>query len=240
MTQALSRAFVSDIEVRADAEGRTVSGIVVPFGQVARVSDGGPSYDEAFQPGAFKRSIDHMGGNFGKVKFLSQHQARTNPLGKAILLREDNAGLYGEFYVSKTRAGDEALEQVRDGSLDAFSVGFSGIKAEKRDRITWRTEVGIREASLVTFPAYAGAVVHGVRYDELSDEEQAAFRALLQQAIELRSTTPLGDSETLGTPPGLAPSDEDPAAGPLRSVTQQRLAYRLALIERGIRREQED
>ena len=239
MSEALTRAFVTDIEVRAEAEGRTVSGIVVPFNQVARVSDGGPSYDEAFQPGAFKQAINHMGGNFGRVKLLSQHQVRNNPLGRATNLREDAAGLYGEFQVSKTRAGDEALELVRDGAIDSFSVGFTGIKAVKRDRVTWRTEVGIREASLVTFPAYQGASIHGVRWDDLDENEREAFRALLQQAIELRSTTPDGETETLGTPTGGAPSDE--AAGmPLRSVNQKRLAYRRALIERGIRHEQEN
>jgi HK97 family phage prohead protease len=239
MSEAFTRAFVSDIEVRAEAEGRTVSGIVVPFDQVARVSDGGPSYDEAFQRGAFKQALNHMGGNFGRVKLLSQHQSGRNPLGKAVELREDAAGLYGEFQVSKTRAGDEALELVRDGAIDSFSVGFTRQKHVKREHVTWRTEVGIREASLVTFPAYAGATIHGVRFDELSDEERDAFRALLQQAIDLRSTTPDGETETTGTSTEGAPSDEA-AEMPLRSVTQLRLAYRRALIERGIGHEQED
>lgn len=237
MSEAFSRAFVTDIEVRGEVDGRTVSGIVVPFNQVARVSDGGPAYDEAFQPGAFKQALNHMGDNVGRVKLLSQHQSGRNPLGRATMLREDASGLYGEFKVSKTAAGDEALELVRDGAIDSFSVGFSKVKEVKRDRVTWRTEVGIREASLVTFPAYAGATIHGVRWDELSDEERDAFRTLLQQAIDLRSTTPDGETETLGTPSGDAPSDEA-ASGPLRSVTQQRLAFRRALIERGIRNEQ--
>ena len=160
MTESLSRAFTGDIEVRADATGRTVTGIVVPFERTARVSDGGPSYDEAFQRGAFAKTIAERGG---KVKLLSQHNARTNPLGRATLLREDAAGLYGEFSVSRTQAGDEALELIRDGALDSFSVGFAPVKHEKRAGVLWRTEVALREASLVTFPAYSDALVSGLR-----------------------------------------------------------------------------
>ncbi len=175
MSEALSRAFVADIEVRADSEGRTVHGIVVPFDRVARVSDGGRPYDEMFQKGAFAKTIQERGD---RVKLLSQHNARSNPLGRASVLREDAAGLYGEFRVSKTAAGDEALELLRDGALDSFSVGFSPIKHRMDGRTTVRTEVGLREASLVTFPAYEGALVGGVRsLGDFSTEETVGTRS---------------------------------------------------------------
>jgi HK97 family phage prohead protease len=160
MTDRITRAFAGDIEVRSDGDGRTVVGIVAPFDQVARVSDGGPAYDEMFARGAFARSIAERGD---RVKLLSQHQVHANPLGRAVLLREDAAGLYGEFVVSRTQAGDEALELIRDGALDAFSIGFRPIN-QRRDRgITVRTEVAIREASLVTIGAYSEARVLAVR-----------------------------------------------------------------------------
>ncbi len=196
MTTPLSRAFVSDIEVRSDGTGRTVHGIIVPFGRTARVSDGGPSYNEAFERGAFSKTIADRGD---KVKLLSQHNSRRNPLGRATLLREDTAGLYGEFHVSRTTAGDEALELLKDGALDSFSVGFGGIRQEKRDGVVWRTEVALREASLVTFPAYEGALVAGVRsWSALSDDEREELAALYAAAIELRSTT-LSGPEIIGT-----------------------------------------
>src|SRR5690348_15215144 len=122
MNDFSTRSFTPDICVRADSTGRTITGLVVPFGQVARVSDGGPSYDEAFQYGAFARSINE---HADRVKLLAQHNKTSNPLGRATLLREDTAGLYGEFLVSRTAAGNEVLELVRDGALDSFSVGFS-------------------------------------------------------------------------------------------------------------------
>lgn len=199
MTESLSRAFEGDLEVRASAEGRTVVGIVVPFERVARVSDGGPFYDEMFVYGAFKRSISTPGR---RVPLLSQHAQRSNPLGRATLLREDTAGLYGEFAVSKTQAGDEALELIRDGALDSFSVGFTGYKHERRNGVVARTEAGIREASLVTFASYADAKVGGIRawFDSLSEDERAEVQRMALTATDLSATTPDGDSEQAATP----------------------------------------
>lgn len=217
MTDTLSRAYAVDMEVRSDGSGRTVHGIVVPFDMVARVSDGGAPYDEAFQRGAFAKTIAEGGS---RVKLLSQHNARTNPLGRATMLREDATGLYGEFRVSKTAAGDEALELLRDGSLDSFSVGFRPIKHENRNRVTWRTEVGLRETSLVTFPAYDGALVGGVRsLLGLTDEDIAELARMLAEHTELRSTTPDGEPGTTAAEP---PSAGNEPASPLRSAAHIR------------------
>jgi HK97 family phage prohead protease len=161
------------------------------------VSDGGTPYREEFQRGAFTETIRQRGT---KVKLLSQHNARSNPLGRASMLREDEAGLYGEFVVSKTTAGDEALELLKDGALDSFSVGFAPIRHVKRDKVTVRTEVALREASLVTFPAYEDALVQAVRSMEgLTDEDRAELVQMLAESTDLRSTTPDGEPETSGS-----------------------------------------
>lgn len=229
MSESLSRAFVSDIEVRSDGGGRTIHGIVVPFGQVATVSDGGPVYREMFAPGSFARTIQHRGT---RVPLLSHHNSRTNPLGKATLLREDAAGLYGEFNVSRTAAGDEALELVKDGTLTSFSVGFRSIQKRMDGDVTVRTEVGLRETSLVTFPAYEGAMVGGVRLADFDTIDDLASR-LIEAGYELRHTTPPeGDPDASDTAPALVAAT-DPAL-PLRSAHQIRLAFQRAIRERGV------
>lgn len=226
MSSFVSRAFAADLEVRSAGDGRTIHGIVVPFDHVARVSDGGPPYDEAFQRGAFAKTIVERGD---RVKLLSQHASRTNPLGKALTLREDAAGLYGEFYVSRTTAGDEALELVRDGALDSFSVGFAPVKHEKRGRVTWRTEVALREASLVTFGAYDGALVGGVRALDLTPEDLADLARMLREAEHL-SATPV-EPVDVGTSPEAAPADVEPA---LAGHSSRQFTYRAALRQRGV------
>ena len=73
----------------------------MPYNTPARVSDGGPAYEEMFAPGAFARDIEARNGDFRGVKFLYQHQ-HDSPLGRAVELRDDAAGLFGAFRVAKT------------------------------------------------------------------------------------------------------------------------------------------
>jgi HK97 family phage prohead protease len=156
----LNRAFSEPLEIRGSIDQRIIGGIVVPFGREALVSDGGKPYREMFQRGCCAKTIAERGD---RVKLLAQHNMRQNPLGKAVELREDAIGLYGEFRVSATRDGDDVLELVRDGALDSFSIGFAPVKHEQRNGVTVRTEVRIREASVVTAPAYEDARITTLR-----------------------------------------------------------------------------
>ena len=171
---SLSRDFVADFEIRSDGEGRTIHGIVVPYDVSARVRDGGAPYEEAFQYGAFAKTLSERRS---PVKLLSQHDPH-NPIGRAVELEErKGVGLYGAFRVSNTRAANDQLELARDGVLDSFSVGFSPVNHIKRGATTVRTEVKLREVSLVTFPAYEGALVSGIR--SLDSGEAALAQQLL-------------------------------------------------------------
>ena len=173
---ALSRSYTTELEVRSDGDGRTIQGIVVPYGQTAKVSDGGPSYQERFQRGAFSKYLSEKPVDRFALRLLSQHDAN-RPLGRAVDMVETDAGLMGSFRVSDTAHGRDQLELVRDGVLGAFSVGFVPMQAKRDGSITVRTEVALREVSLVTFPAYEGAVVTGLR--QLAPDEQMLAQQLL-------------------------------------------------------------
>lgn len=165
--------------LRADATGRTVYGVVMPYSQPAEVRDGfGPSYLEQFAPGAFARSIRERGR---KVKLFVQHETRRLPIGRATELDEHPEGLHASFAVAKTRDGDDALELVQAGVVDGFSVGFAPIRDRKeRDGTVTRVEAAIREVSLVHSPAYEGAGVAGVRSSDLTvDVARRRLRLLL-------------------------------------------------------------
>lgn len=227
MTEQITRAFAGDLSIRADTEGRTVAGIVVPFDRVARVSDGGKPYEERFQRGAFKRTIDR--GATDRVKFLYQHDAR-EPIGRATMLREDAAGLYGEFKVSRVADGEKALELIRDGVIDSFSVGFAPVKHKRDGSVVVRTEVALREVSAVTFPAYEDARITGLReaIREMSEEEIAEFAEMFRIAIPL----------TPDSPPNAAASDPGPdTADPARPSARNRIrkaAFIVAAKQRGL------
>lgn len=153
-----------DLEIRGD--GRTVYGLAVPYDQPAEIRDYQGSYTEVFRFGAFERTIAERGD---RVKFLANHDRQKLPLGKALKLDEQPAGLVGEFRVSATPDGDAALELIRDGVLDSLSIGFKPVDTGDRwntDRtLVERTEVALMEVSAVAFPAYDGALISGVRHD---------------------------------------------------------------------------
>lgn len=173
MSDILRRAWTPhlDLEVRNRGEGRTVYGLAVPFDEPTPIRDRMGTYDEIFRMGAFTETIRERGD---RVKFLSNHNREILPIGKAIMLREDPAGLIGEFEVADTPAGNEVLELVRMGALDALSIGFAPIQSigrEGRDPVVERTAVKLMEVSAVAFPAYEGAVIAGVRNEDLEPDQ---------------------------------------------------------------------
>ncbi len=223
MSERLSRAFVADLSVRSD--GRTIAGIVVPYNTEALVSDGGKPYRAMFAPGAFTRSY-----SMKRIPLLSQHDMGRNPLGVADrdAWREDAAGLYAEFRVSATQAGDEALALVRDGALDSFSVGFRPVKHSKRDGVVVREEAALRETSLVTFPAYEDARISAVRAAllEMSEEERAELLRMYGEAHDLAP-------ESSDSTPDVAPeSPVDAPASATRDALTIQHAHLRALARR--------
>lgn len=162
----------------APGTGRTVFGVVVPYGQVADVSDGGRPYRERFERGAFDRSIRERGA---KVRLFDSHNTRRLPIGRAVELREQSDGLHAAFEIAATRDGDDALELVRSGTVDSFSVGFRGIRERWDGDVLVRTEAALMEVSLVGLPAYAGAAIAGVR----SDSQLVIPRAVAERRLQL-------------------------------------------------------
>jgi len=218
LEQLLERVAPAELEVRGD--GRTVYGIAVPFDRETTVNDGQGPYREVFRQGSFRKTIREHGA---RVKFLANHK-RDNPIGKAVKLHEDPTGLIGEFYVSDTRAGNEALQLVRDGVYDSFSIGFAkvpGKDRESKDGLVERLEVKLREVSVLAFPAYEGAVVAGVR-SQFSDEELERILAYIRNLDTQQLEAAIGTS---GEPSAIP---NEPEAGHSRGPRTR--AQRQALL----------
>ena len=164
MAELLHRAFPADLIVRADQ--RTIVGLAVPWGEVVEVRDGpgGPAYRESFQQGAFTRTLAERGD---RVKALVQHNRQLLPVGRATRLTETGRGLEVELRLSRTALADEVLALVADGALDSLSIGFVPVTGgdqwnRSRDTVT-RTEVALREVSVVPDGAYPGARIEALR-----------------------------------------------------------------------------
>lgn len=179
----LRRVFVvPELEVRKAAkggDGRTVEGLAVPYGVQQRIY---PWLDEQFARGAF----DHQLKAAHRVRFGRDHRTL---IGRAVELRDDAAGLWGAWRVSKTDAGDETLTLVEDGVLTELSVGF---RERQNRRLDDGTVPGYEHIERVTADLIEVSVVFEGAYGEAASIEgvRAAPAVRLAAAQQLLAELP--------------------------------------------------
>ncbi|WP_167853845.1 HK97 family phage prohead protease [Acidipropionibacterium timonense] len=136
---------------QVDGDERTFVGRVVPWDTPTTLL---PGLDEQFARGSVR--IDD---NQPPMLFRDH----TTPIGTIRHLDDQDDGLYITARISATRDGDDTLTLIRDGVLDRLSVGFQPISADETSTTTGtlitRTDVILREASVVPFPAYPTAKI---------------------------------------------------------------------------------
>ena len=82
---------------------------------------------DVLRKGCCARSIDARGPESKtnrKIVFLYQHNVK-QPLGKPLVLKEDNKGLYVESPIDQIPLGDDTLVQLKSGTLNQFSIGYN-------------------------------------------------------------------------------------------------------------------
>ena len=187
----LFRRFKTDLEVvraKGSADDRIVKGIAVPWDVEISV--------DGWLTESFRRGVaDHQNnpGGLQRIKFSSEHMyLGGKAVGVTRKLRNDSAGLYGEWYVSETRDGDDALTYALDNVMDQLSVGFR----ERPDGNEWpidpatgrpsgrkviRKKVDLFEVALVPEGAYGtGATVTGFRAAKPGESREDHLRAVLE------------------------------------------------------------
>jgi HK97 family phage prohead protease len=216
--ETLYRPVAAELEImRAEqggSDGRTVFGILVPWNHPMRIDE---HLREQFEPGGADHVITagERGRAPGGLPAYRMHFAREHvrqgghPIGRTQLLRDDAAGLYGEWRVSATPVGDETIELIKDGVYRELSVGFrSSPQWERRlpDGTVSRTRFDPFEAAVVLRGAYAdAAAVAGVRAeDEAEAEHERDERTRLDHARSVLAGWPMI------APPGVSLRADDP------------------------------
>ena len=162
----LYRAFTPDLEVRKGGDGRTIYGIAVPYNVEMRIN---AQLVEEFVPGSFGAQLRAIAAGrpaSSMARFAREHvELGGSIIGATQLLRDDAAGLYGEWRASKTPLGDETLELVKDGGLSQLSIGFQeGQNRRLRSGTIQRVTARLFEVAVVMQGAYGDlAVAAGVR-----------------------------------------------------------------------------
>jgi HK97 family phage prohead protease len=127
---------------------RTISGIAVPYGQVATVNDGQKIRIEA---GALP--VD------GKAPKLFLYHDASQPIGTVIARVDTDEGMLFQAKIAKTALGDEALQLATEGVLDSVSVGINPKKFSWDGDVMVVKKADWMELSMVPIPAFAGATI---------------------------------------------------------------------------------
>ena len=135
-----------------DEPSRTITGIAVPYGETAIVSDG---QAVRFEQGALP--VD------GKAPKLFMYHDSSQPVGLVTARQDTDQGMLFQARISSTPLGDSALTLALDKVLDSVSVGVNPTKFRYDDEGTMIVEAADwLELSLVPIPAFAGAEIQEV------------------------------------------------------------------------------
>ena len=157
----------SELENR-EAEGRSLSGVVVRYGDTART----PYGTERFERGAF--------GDVSKLDVLLnvQHDetrllART---GAGLTLTDTPEALMMAADLPETRDADDALSLVRSGVLRGLSVEFKALRQRFEGGVRVISRAILPGLGLVARPAYPAS---GVRARYAAETDDARYRVWL-------------------------------------------------------------
>ena len=192
-----------------DDEQGIFEGYASVFGNID--SDG-----DVIEKGAFRKTLAE-GVASGGVLILAQHEDRDEPLGKSLSLEEDDHGLKIKGYISPTRKGMDYRLLLKDGVIDAMSIGLAVTNDYRGDDGARHiTGAELFEVSLVNIPAndqariqrYKSQKQGGTPMFELKDystEDLAELAALVQEEIAEREGTVQASAD---------PADEEKSGAP--------------------------
>lgn len=180
------RAFTHSLEVAKTSDGRTITGIAVPYGLPMRIDH---DLVEQFRMG----SAGKLPNAPHRMRFSREHLDLGGDLiGRAVELRDnDPAGLWGAWRVSKTAKGDDTLELFKDGVIDELSVAFWPREDNiLPDGTVERVRVHYQEVAMVINGAYGRhAVATGLRSAGAAKADTDP--ELEREVIQIRRGTPV-------------------------------------------------
>lgn len=169
--------------ITASATSRTVSGVIVRFGEIGHTSKG----PLRVRPGALQFPDD-----LGRVKLTYQHD-RDRSRGHLVSVEHQADHIRASFKLADGPEGDDALREAQDRTRDGLSFDAVDVVIEGDEIVSGRViavgQVGIPayEHGLIDQIAAAATTTEGTTM--LTDEQRARL-------TELQARTDLSDKET--------------------------------------------
>ena len=181
------------------AEGeRTITGRVLPWDEFGATNSG---------PLKFPRGAVQVPKEITRVKLLAGHSPQGVAVGHATAFEVKDDGLWMTFKIGSHAAGDDALLQASEKTVDAFSVECYGIERNG----TTVTNSYLSAVALVPNPAYASARVSHVMATH-QEESTPSNDAELSDESESEQVEEPQDMPKNHLAPGTLPGDNQESA----------------------------
>ena len=183
MLKLISTDLTLDASAIEGMPSRSVSGVAVPYGVAATVSDG---TKVIFEAGSLPTD--------GKAPKLYVNHDSEQAVGIVTERVETSDGMMFSARFSKTSRAEEALQLSLDGVIDSVSVGVNPIKFKIKDDGTMVVQAAEWiELSLVTGrPAFADAVI-----TQVAASEGESIPQVETEITNIQSEVPEQEKETM-------------------------------------------
>jgi HK97 family phage prohead protease len=159
---------------------RLISGVAVPWNTEATVSDGTRV--------RFERGSLPITGK--KPKLLKYHDSE-QPVGVVTGRLDSEEGMLFTARISATSEGNDMLELIKDEAVDSVSVGVDVVDASYDDNGTMVIKkANWVELSLVTAPAFKGAMITEVAATEPQEETTTMSEVKVEASVEAPAPAP--------------------------------------------------
>ena len=182
---------------------RTISGIAVPYGVDATVSDG-----------TTVRVLEGALPVDGKAPRLFMNHDATSAIGLVVSRESTSAGMLFTAKISDTVQGNEAMTLMKDGVLDSVSIGITPTSFAYDENGVMEIKAALwTELSVVAVPAFAGAQIIEIAASIPQDEPEISTIETepTQETETMSETTPVEAVEaTIPTAPIFASTKREP------------------------------
>lgn len=157
---------------QVDIPTRTIMGLAVPWGKVAR---------SGFSKWRFSKGSLHWASD-KRIKLNLSHDHK-EAVGVATRIQDGSAGLYATFKIARGQDGDRALSLAEDGVLDGFSI-----EVDFDEDDGWIPDPSDEKVRLVQSGRLAGVALTAFpAFDDARVDRVAAAR---KRGVEMANETP--------------------------------------------------
>jgi HK97 family phage major capsid protein len=169
-------------DITCNAEERTITGKIVPFGNEIGYTSAGKVVFE-------KGSIEIP--ESPKPKLLLEHDPK-KPIGRLMSYEETEDGIYATFKVSNTTRGNDALIEASEELRSGLSVGVEVIDSKREGGVIKVLASRMYETSLVQAAAFKSAEVLSVAAseDEVVENPTNESEAVVENTPDTASVEP--------------------------------------------------